>query len=218
MKKIFFLAALCALSLTACVHTNNLDKYEVSNATVFFEEIVTPGAMNMEIIHAEPENPEKKKSAIEVIGDVASGIGTAIAANAAEEKLIRATNPDSIAFAISVGVEQMLTKYYNIHATQTLDEKSSYIVTTRLDEIVFSSSPEGMFLKVEATVTMTDRASAGIVWRNQESETVSLSRWYESLLNSSSTLANLGQTARLASLSLFRKRSEPGRLAEICER
>jgi hypothetical protein len=194
------LAALLAIILTGCGHTNNLGKYDLSRQDIYFEEIVTPEASEVRIVY--PETEEHEETAFNVVEAVATVAGALILESHTESKLHNAANPEDVAKSISLGIEKGLAKYLWAKPVRTLYDDTRYIVTTKLTDCAISSSPLGVYLTVEAVAEITDRLSGETVWENRESKEMPM-QWSPGFygLLENNTLGKIAQAAELASVS-----------------
>lgn len=197
MKKLnILLIAIFGLLLYSCGSTNNLSDYKLNQQTVFFDEIVAMTSAQVEIVHS--NDGKTGNSDLDIIGEIATSIGKAVLTSDMEEKLRKATRPRLVVADISDGVENAMIKYLMIIPSKSLDMDATFVVTTALEELKILSTTNGIYMKVKATVSITDRQTGGLVWENTESVNLPIRNSYNSSSKIASTIA---QAADLALLS-----------------
>lgn len=176
MKRFLILAFAATILLGGCAGVNNLDKYDLTDSKIFFDEIVRPEARNVHVEYrkADYSDADEKKSDVDVVKDIAVGVADIAFSQAAENKLIRAADPDSVVVAIAEGLEGALVKYLRIKPEYVLSDDSQFIVNTYLDELKLVSDPSDLFIRVRAVCEIVDRSGGDIVWRDAEAENISL--------------------------------------------
>jgi hypothetical protein len=204
MKRNIFITLaglITAFIISSCSGTNNLAKYDLYQKNIYFDKTIASGA-NQEEIEYTYEAPKNKKNegVFESIGNVAKGIGQAIIEGNTREKLMNASNPDSVVNYISHGIEKTLIQYMNINPVNDYRGQYDFIVNTTLEELKFVSNSGSMYIKVRAVCTITSRKNGSIVWENSESENIPLKR-YSSNNSDSKFIKDLGQLTDLATLS-----------------
>lgn len=203
MNKIILILSAFIIVFTGC-RTNNLENYDLNRKKIFFEEVVASDARRVEIHNdTPPSSSEKKKSTGEKIADIAVSIGNIIVSSDAEDKLIRAVNPDSVAFAVSDGVSSTLRKYLMVEPVWKLDDDVEFVATVTIEEIQLRSTSGALSIRVQAKTLITSRLDGEVVWENREAETYPLRRSFGGSEESAigRTIQNALQATELASLS-----------------
>jgi len=200
--KLTLFVMLLALIISSCSHTNNFSQYNMAKSKVLFEKAF---GSDINKVHQYSSNTHsKKESDAEFFSRTALSIGSAFIGNDIEDKFTKAVNPDSIASAISQGVENTLIKYFQIQTESDVAGEYDYICIVALDKCEITSGSAGVYLNVGATTRITDRKTGGIVWEDSENENIQL-RFSTTNYNSKSglerTLNDATQVAMLASLT-----------------
>lgn len=223
MNRAIIIMFTVGLLLAGCSHTNKLAKYNLTGQKIFFEEVVAPDAGKVLIVMDTPaphndDNDKKDKDKkdkdknksdaggiINLVSGIAKTIGTSIVQNSLEDKLQRVVKPDEIANIISYSVEKTLTKYMEIDGTRKLKSDFGYISTTTLKKIQLTSVPDGIYIRVDCLVELTDRKSGEVIWDNSESVATRLKNSGYAPSNSKSraeaTVSNIVQLTELSVLS-----------------
>ena len=165
MKKsiIFLYFVVFSLVLTGCgVHVNRISKFSLSNKSFLMKQYVNPDLtrVNVDIDGYPCDN--------NLFSIILSGIGGSIAENSVREKLMNAVNADSIANAISDGIEDGLRTYFNANIVESLYENPQYIVETRFERFRIVSNTSGIYAMIDTRILVTDRNTAKTVWENTE--------------------------------------------------
>jgi hypothetical protein len=204
MKKNSFIilaGLITAFIISSCSGTNNLAKYDLYQKNIYFDKSIGPEANKVQIEYSNDVSKSKKNDGVlESIGNVATSIGQALIEGNTKEKLMNASNPDSVANYISQGVEKTLIQYMNINLINDYRGQYDFIANTLLDELKFVSNSGSMYINVKAICTITCRKDGAVVWENSESENIQLKR-YSSKNSDAKFLKDLGQLTDLASLS-----------------
>ena len=168
---------------------------------IYFDKAIASGANKVDIEYSDDVSKSKKHEGVfETVGNVAVSIGQALVEGNTKDKLISASNPDSVVNYISQGVEKTLIQYMNTNPVNDYKGQYDFIVNTTLDELKFVSNSGSMYIRVKAICTITSRKDGSVVWENSESENIPLNR-YGSNDSDSKLLKNLGQLTDLATLS-----------------
>jgi hypothetical protein len=183
------------LLLAACGHTNQLAKYNVKGETAAFRSFASGTAANSEV---RVENP-----------DMGAGFGLlqkAVSSASDDEgfkKLQRATNGDSIAAAVSMGVRQAMIDYLAVKPVASGSTESSLIVETEVTDYKLIASSSGTSVNVMAKARVIDRKSGDVIWENEENRTVPMSDSYFATFAGGSVAPgmSIANTARLYALS-----------------
>jgi hypothetical protein len=181
--------------LASCGHTNKLAQYNVKGETASFRSFASGSAANSEV---RIENP-----------DMGAGFGLlqkAVSSASDDEgfkKLQRATNGDSIAAAVSLGVRQAMVDYLTIKPVANGSNESSLIVETEVTDYKLIASSSGTSVNVMAKARVIDRKSGDVIWENEESRTVQMSDTYFATVAGGSMVpgASIANTARLYAMS-----------------
>lgn len=192
---LLFLVIIASL-LYSCGSTNNLSDYKLNQQIVFFDEIDAMTSAQVEIVHS--NDGKTGNSDLDVLGEIATSIGKAVLTSNTEEKLRKAARPRLVVADISDGVENAMIKYLMIIPSKSLDMDVKFVVTTALEELKILSTTNGVYMCVQATVSITDRQTGGLVWENTEAVNMPIRSSYDSSNKTASTIA---QAADLASLS-----------------
>lgn len=165
MKKsiIFLYFVVFSLVLTGCgVHVNRISKFSLSNKSFLMKQYVNPDLtrVNVDIDGYPCDN--------NLFSIILSGIGGSIAENSVREKVMNAVNADSIANAISDGIEDGLRTYFNANIVESLYENPQYIAETRFERFRIVSNTSGIYAMIDTRILVTDRNTAKTVWENTE--------------------------------------------------
>ncbi|MCO5249844.1 MAG: hypothetical protein M9949_00290 [Candidatus Kapabacteria bacterium] len=201
MKKIILILFALTLAFAGC-RTNNLENYDLNRKKIYFEEVVSANARQVDIMYDEGPPTKEKKSTGETIANIAVSVSSIFVGSELENKLMRAVNPDSIAYAVSDGVGSTLRKYLMVEPVWDLEDDAEFVAVTTIEEIQLHSTSGSIYIKVQARTQITSRNDGGVVWENTESESYPLRNYYgaeETAMGR--TLKNVLQTTELASLS-----------------
>ncbi len=201
MNYIFLVGSIfLSFLLVQCSHVNNLHKYNLSGETLYFEEIISSSASEVEIVYETGKSEEDSTSSF--TEDIATAVGASILSAETERKLRRAADPRLIVENVSFGIEDGLVKYLRAESTRELDDRSNFIVTTILDECKLRASSHGVYISVRAETKITDRNTGSLVWENSERESVPLRKTgYPYHRNTDRTIKNITIAADLSTLS-----------------
>ncbi len=167
--RLFLSMAFAALLITGCSHTNNLAEYDVKGKTCLFRNIVEPEARQVEINIATPSTGS-------VVGDIIVAVGEGAISGEAYRKLERAVKPEGVAASIAAELEQALKTYLLVDAISKLNDKTAFIVETRLRKCELRSSGSGVFVVIGAEAAIFDRATGNLVWEYGASEDLPIRR------------------------------------------
>lgn len=195
------------LIISACSHTNNLHKYELTNKRFYFESLVSPDAGRVDIIYSSekpsPKKEDDKSKFGEVILDLAQIIGTSILTAEVENKLVKAANPEEISARVSEGIKETILKHIDIVPVNKVDANTDFLVTTVLDECRILSTQYNVSLHLKVTSSISERNTGNLVWENSESLSVPLRRRIIPDVEHSTgkRITDVAQAAELATLS-----------------
>jgi hypothetical protein len=201
VKKIILILFALTLAFAGC-RTNNLENYDLNRKKIYFEEVVSTNARQVEIMHDDAPPTNEKKSTGETIANVALAVSNIFVGSELGNKLTNAVNPDSIAYAVSDGVGTTLRKFLMVEPVWDLVDDAEFVATTTIEEIQLHSTSGSIYIKVQASTQITSRNDGEVVWENTESESYPLRNYYggeETAMGR--TLKNVLQTTELASLS-----------------
>ncbi len=205
--KIFYpLFILILLVLISCSHTNNLHNFELNSKRFYFESVVSADAGRVDIVYSsdKPKIKSDDKSKFgEAILDLAQIVGTAIVTSEAENKLVRATNPEEIAWKVSEGLKETIQRYIDLVPVEKIDANTDFIVTTILDECRIISTQFNVNLHLEVISSIIDRKTGELAWENSESISVPLRRRIIPTVDNSAgkRISDVAQAVELATLS-----------------
>jgi hypothetical protein len=181
-----------AFLFSSCGHTNELEKYDLKDKSFLYQYRIPGNAVDASTWVSSPTDGP---AAIITI------IGSSIAGDEAVKKLERAANPDTLALALSKGIENVTSTYIGIRRAKSLEENPDFIVETVLDKYELHSSDFGISVKVDGTTRVAERGTGKIIWEYDESETISMSdTWYAGMLGPGSTVIGAFNIARLLNL------------------
>jgi hypothetical protein len=193
--------------INSCSSINNLDKYDLTNSKIYFEEIIPANARNVEVqfedVDEDEEGENNSKDVKDIFADVASEIASGMTMSKLRDKLQNAVKPDEVINDISKKMENTLIKYYETTATRKINDDYKYMAICTLKELKLVSGSSGTFLRVKSEVQITSRSDGEIVWENAEAENVYLRsnniEFDDS--NDQKRLSNILKTIDLATLS-----------------
>jgi hypothetical protein len=180
-----------AFLFSSCGHTNELEQYDLKSKSFLYQYRIPADAIDASTWVSSPDGP----AAIITI------IGSSIAGDEAAKKLGRAANPDTLALALSKGIENVTSTYIGIRRAKSLEENPDFIVETVLDKYELHSSDYGINVKVEGTTRIAERGTGKVIWEYDDSKTISMSNtWYAGMLGAGSTVVGAFNIARLLDL------------------
>jgi len=201
VKKLILILLALTLAFAGC-RTNNLENYDLNRKKIYFEEVVSANARQVEIMHDDSPPTNEKKSTGETIANIAVSVSNIFVGSELSNKLTNAVNPDSIAYAVSDGVGTTLRKFLMVEPVWDLVDDAEFVATTTVEEIQLHSTSGSIYIKVQARTQITSRNDGEVVWENTESESYPLRNYYggeETAMGR--TIKNVLQTTELASLS-----------------
>jgi hypothetical protein len=212
MKINILIALAMSLVIQSCGHLNKLSQNKLDDQLILFETIIKSNADPVQIVLNQTESDDKKnKSVVGSIVSTGETIGSAIVNITLQNKLEKAVKPALISKAVCQPIENTLVKYYNIIPTLNILDKYSFIVTTTINEIKLFSDPNGIFLTVDAFVSIHNRSNAEEIWNYCNTETVPLSNYFPNISDNQSktktVISNIFQLTDLAVLSEERIRT-----------
>lgn len=145
-----------------CTHINEFARFNLSDKNIMMKQYVSPDLtrVNVDINGGYYDNS--------IFSVILSGIGGSIAENSVKEKVMNAVNADSLAYQISLGIEDGLETYFRANIVETLDENPQFIAETRFERFRIVSNTSGVYAMIDTRVLITDRFSAKTVWENTE--------------------------------------------------
>lgn len=191
-----------AVSFTAC-HTNNLAKYDVAEAKVFFKEIVRPEASTLvieETSTAQNSSDDKKKSSTEdVVLDILTSVSGDILNAEKREKIENAVDTKELLVSISDNLSDAIRTYLDIIEVESLEEKPDFICTIYLEQCKLLLSQKSVSVKVWSTASVTKRTTGELVWDNNETKIIPIKKDYQKKVDDKA-LENVLNALQLASL------------------
>jgi hypothetical protein len=159
-----------ALIFSGCSHTNELAKYNLTSANVFFKTYVSPSLTKVCVDIHTGYGTDTKSLITVILGEVGSGY----AESRVEEKLRNAVNADSLVENVMEGVEEGLVTYCKINVSEELDNNTRYVAETKLLGFRLASNAGGIYADAKTEVILTDRNTGKIIWDNTESSNIPL--------------------------------------------
>lgn len=181
---------LCLIVILSSCRTNDIAKYSLKEQAILYRTTVASDAADA---HTHISSPSANTVA-EVFTDIGAGITSAEAQN----KLVRAINPDSLAMALSTGVQDVLHTYFRSHAVNTANDNPAYIVEIELNTYRLHSGEHGVYARVTGTAKIFQAGSARLLWENCESVNVPLQRthgagWANRVAGTAISIANAAE-------------------------
>jgi hypothetical protein len=208
MKKLLVpLFTVALLIFTGCGHTNELANYNLQSQTFLFEYGVASGAQQVSVDFTTPLGTEKtlfSKGGFSAALDIAEAVGTAVSAIVSAEtteKLVNAIDVNEMAYYTSEGIENTLSRFYDIKSAASAEEPYNFIVETILTRCQLGSNETGVGVLVEATTRIIDKESANIVWEYEGENVVPLREGAYSFDRTVNTVSSVIGAAQLAGLS-----------------
>lgn len=200
-----FIAALGFLA-SSCGHTNELEHYDLKNKSFLYQYRIPADAINASTWISAPDDGP---------GAIIAIIGSSIASDEAVKKLERAANPDTLALALSKGIENVTSTYLDIRRAKSVDDKPDFIVETILDKYELHTSDWGTSAEVQGTTRIAERGTGKIIWEYDECKTITMNdTWYAGMLGPGSTIMGAFNVARLLNLPDAELRAVLKRAAE----
>jgi len=191
----FLIVILTIVLLASCAHTNDLAKHNVSGSNMLYKEIVKPEAKTVKIERYTTTTDGGSSDLLDIISAVGSGILTADL----EDKLEKAIDTKRLLYSISDNLAEAIHTYLDVSEVESLSDKPDFICNISLDECKLNMSQYGVYIKVEATASVTKRKTGEIVWKNTEAKFIPLEEYYESTIEDAS-LESAFNLIQLASL------------------
>ncbi|HEX2787892.1 MAG TPA: hypothetical protein VHP32_08305 [Ignavibacteria bacterium] len=171
--KLFLLVLIITVMAGSCSSVNELSKYNLSGTKVLFKTRTGTAASRVNI-----NFESSKKSKEGVLIDIIYDIGGGYVKKDVEAKIQRLFNPDSIAENVSGSIEEILRTYYNIVPVESLDENPDIIVETQMNKYTLNVDDYNIYSHFSGTLSIFDRKSGAIVWKNTEGINEPFEEWY----------------------------------------
>lgn len=180
-----------AFLISSCGHTNELKQYDLKDKAFLYQYRIPADAIDASTWISGPEGP----------GGLIAIIGSSIASDEAVKKLQRAANPDTLALALSKGIENVTSTYIGIRRAKGLDDNPDFIVETILNRYELHTSDFGINAEVQGTTRIAERGTGKIIWEYDECETISMSdTWYSGMMGPGSMVVGAFNIAKLLNL------------------
>jgi hypothetical protein len=180
-----------ALLFSSCGHTNELEHYDLKNKSFLYQYRIPADAIDASTWISGPDGP----------AGIITVVGGALAGDQVIKKLQHAANPDTIALALSAGIEDVTSKYLGIRRVRSVDDDPDFIVETILDKYELHSSDYGITARVKGTTRVAERGTGKIIWEYDEAETITMSdTWFAGMLGPGATVVGAFNIARLLNL------------------
>ncbi len=161
-----------------CGHLNKLNTVTLRNASIYSDYQLSGDAARGVVCLGYMSAKPIVKDSSHVFGQIINTIGTigsTIASSSVESKIARAVSPDSLAWSVAGGFEQILERYASVKPVNTIRDNPEFIAETLLERYELASTQFSVVANVEVTCRIIDRSSGKKVWENSESETIELS-------------------------------------------
>ncbi len=189
------ISVLIIVLLASCAHTNDLAKHNVSGSSMLYKEVVKPEAKTVKIERYSTTTDGGSNDLLDVISAVGSSILTADL----EDKLEKAIDTKRLLYSISDNLAEAIQTYLDVSEVESLSNKPDFICNISLDECKLNMNQYGVYIKVEATASITKRKTGEIVWEKTENKFIPLEEYYESTIEDAS-LESVFNVVQLASL------------------
>ncbi|MBI3258510.1 MAG: hypothetical protein HYZ54_03380 [Ignavibacteriae bacterium] len=163
---------------TGCGHLNKLSSVKFRNSSVYSDYQLSAdaarGIVCLGYISAKPIVKDSSHTFGQIINTIGT-IGSTIATSSVESKIARSVSPDSLAWSVASGFEQILERYASVRPVNSIQANPEFIVETLLEHYELSSTQFGVYANVEVTSRIIERSTGKKVWGNSESKTIELS-------------------------------------------
>jgi len=188
MRYLFY----CSIGLlfVGCAHTNKLRDNDLRSQHIAMRVIAaTSGNASSDI----------STDSMNLLAGIAATVGGSAVASQTQEKLNRATNPESLANAAARGFHSALATYLDVTPSGE-NAKENYIAETKLTEYSLHSSKEGAFAHVAALSRILKRESGEVVWAYGTEKNVTLSSGVtgSAVANTASSIVNASTLAQMS--------------------
>lgn len=157
---------MAALVLLASCRTNDIAKYPLSNSSILYRTSIAGDAAE---VHMDIERPSN-----DIFSGIATAIGSGVASIEASQKLFRATNPDSLAAGLTLGVQSALSTYFHTRSVASASDNPTYIVEVQLEKYELHSSRSVLYATVHGSARVINAANAKVIWEDDETIRVPL--------------------------------------------
>lgn len=204
----YYLFAITVFLLSSCTHVNKITHYEFEQKKFLFE-YNEAGENGMTRVHLQEDTTQAKTDskrtnkgakAGEIISET---IGTGMIKSTTETKLRNAASEINFQELINEEIKTALIKYVKATPVNDLNADYDYIVTTTLLEYSINSNSQGSTLDLKLQSEITDRVSAGIVWKDLQIKSISLNFSSSQSVAKSTGSQSLGNAAQMTELSLI---------------
>jgi len=188
------------LFVCGCSHTNELMKYDIKGKNAFYEVNITPNARVMEIEEQNTTTKDEKKKQSNFLESLASASSEVMSA----EKIARIkdiVDTEDLAYSINDGLKNALEIYIEFNEVES-GQEADFIVKTKLEKCKMTVAKDNVYISVNASAEIIDRATGNIVWDNWETGRVPVRQNYGNKKKAySNTETKLLTALQLVSLS-----------------
>ncbi len=201
--------------LLGCGHTNRLAEYPVIGSTMLFSSTALPTAINPEVWIEPPPTDTATPPPVSWMLTIASAAGEAITEAAAYKKLSEAIVPEELALAAGRGFQEAALRWLRVVPVRSLDDNPAFLAETILERYTLSSTPAGVYARVELRSRILHRSSARVVWEAQKSVSIPIQRTHGlAFVPGAATVTSAMNAARLLSLKTEELRQLFGNAAQ----
>lgn len=207
-----WLYLLCLIALLTSCRTNDIAKHSLREQVILYRTTVASDAADA---HTHISSPSTYADA-QLFTDIGAGIASA----EAQSKLLSAINPDSLAMALSTGVQEILHTYFRSRSANSPADTPAYIAEIELTTYRLHSGEYGVYARVTGTAKIFQARSARLLWENCESVDIPLQRtygagWANRVAGAATSIANAAELMSISSEELrailLRAAAEAGR-------
>jgi hypothetical protein len=166
--KSFLLCAFAALLALSSCRTNDIARYPIKDQNVLYHTLVAGDAAETHVHITSPSSHP--------IGEILTGIGAGIANIETQAKISRAIDPDSLGSGLTLGIRDILHTYFGARTVFSTSDSPVYIVEVHLEKYQIHSGDNGLYANVKGMTKIYQTGTGRLLWENNESISVPLSR------------------------------------------
>lgn len=210
--KLLWLSLLCSMACLSSCRTNSIAQHSLREQAIVYRTTVASDAADA---HAHIASPSSNNTA-----QIFTDIGASITSGELQRKLTAAVQPDSLAMALTVGIQDILHTYFRARSVAGTADNPAYIVEIELQKYQIHSGTGGVYARVTGAAKVFQAGTAHLLWENSESVNVPLQRtagtgWSSGTAGTAMSIANAADLMRVSEKELraimLRAAAEAGR-------
>lgn len=196
-----FLFVVLILLVGGCAHTNELMNYDLEGKAAYYEAIVDPFAGTIEVVVQQNKKEDEKKEKTDDLLSVVAAVSSEILSADKISKIKDLVDTEDMSYYINEGLKYTLETFVDFNEVESARD-ADFIVETKLESCKMNVSKTSVYVSVNASAEIIDRATGKTVWDDWESESVPVRQTYHrGQKKVTGTAEKLLTAVQLASLS-----------------